>query len=202
MTSPFIHFRQGGFTVFELVMVIVIIGALGMIAVPRLLSVGQFEQRIQADNLVGLLRLAQLRAMNDPNALNAIPAGASQATAVNNNCAIITVAATGISLSKGCASTGIAQLLSSEQLTNARSQGQYLGQLELALTVNSGVSLPFYLTFGQPGAAVVEGGTPILAEASWLGQPYINGEPLTETLVLSASNRQVKIEPEGYIHAD
>lgn len=194
--------RQGGFTVFELVMVIVITGVLGMIALPRLHLSSQFEQHIQADNLVGLLRLAQLRAMNDPNALNAIGSGAEQTQDVNRHCAIIAMTATGISLAKNCAHTGIASLLSADALKAAHAQGLFAGQLDISLTVNAPYQLPLYLAFGEAGANSAGNGTQILAEASWLGQPFVDGSALSTPLIVNVGKHTLRIEPEGYIHAN
>lgn len=201
MTSTFSINRQGGFTVFELVMVIVITGVLGMIALPRLQLGNQFEQRMQADNLVGLLRLAQLRAMNDPTALDPIAAGGGQAEKIARQCGIIAITSTGISLAKNCANTGTATLITAADIALASSQGLYIGQQELNISVNSPFSLPLRLAFGEPGSASAGGGARLLAEASWLGKPFVGDDRLSQTLTLSLGNKTLVIEPEGYIYA-
>ncbi|MCT7656530.1 type II secretion system GspH family protein [Oceanimonas sp. NS1] len=54
-----------------MVAVLVLVGILAAVAIPRLPVNSDFDGSLQARNLAGLLRLAQLRAMNDPLACKA-----------------------------------------------------------------------------------------------------------------------------------
>ena len=194
--------NHSGFTVLELVLVILIAGILSLMALPRLQSAGALEQHLQADNLVGLLRLSQLRAMNNPDSFT--PATAT--SDVLSQCATVTIAATGISLAKQCttpslpdtpSNAGSAQLLSAAELNSAMQNGLYAGRADIAVAVSSGFSLPLRLQFGQPASV----GANILTSESWLGRPFVNGSALTDTLKITVGGNTISIEPEGYIHA-
>ena len=54
----------GGFTLIELVMVILLIGILAVYGLPRMLSSSGFSEVAYRDQLLSLLRMAQLQAMN------------------------------------------------------------------------------------------------------------------------------------------
>ena len=56
--------RNGGFTLVELVMVSLLIGILAVYGLPRMLSSSGFSEVAYRDQLLSLLRLAQLQAMN------------------------------------------------------------------------------------------------------------------------------------------
>ncbi|MBR9857206.1 MAG: prepilin-type N-terminal cleavage/methylation domain-containing protein [Gammaproteobacteria bacterium] len=177
-----------GFTLIELILVLVLMSILAAVALPRLQLGSQFEQRLQADNLVGLLRLAQLRAMNDPEAL-ANDIGIKQ-------CGRVVIAQNGFSLSKDC---DAAVLLTEEQLKSAEQQGLFLGKTGLTMTVESSYTLPLVLQFGkEPVDAEDEN---YLSEASRLGRPFINDTQLAEPLEITIGGKIVHIETEGYIHA-
>lgn len=175
--------RHNGFTLIELVLVLVIIGILAAVAIPRLPVGSDFESSLQARNLAGLLRLAQLRAMNDPQAL--------QSGAGTDRCGVIAVTRNGVSVSQGCSS---AILLSKEVLAESH-QEIWLGA---ELPVASNKSLPFILQFGKEPEK--EEDKKYLSETSRLGQPFVNGTRLTDTLTISLGGQTVLIEPEGYIH--
>ena len=178
-----------GFTLIELILVLVLTGILAAVALPRLQLGSQFEQRLQADNLVGLLRLAQLRSMNDPEALtNDI--GFKQ-------CGRVVIAQNSFSLSKDCNS---AVLLTNEQLNTAEQQGLFLGKTGLSITVEpTYFTLPLVLQFGkEPDNAADKN---YLSEDSRLGRPFINDTQLAEPLEITIGGKAVHIEPEGYIHA-
>ncbi len=180
-----------GFTLIELVLVLVLTGILAAVVLPRLPVGGHFEQRLQADNLMGLLRLAQLRAMNDPGAL------------VNDmgieQCGRVVITQSGFSLSDDCDS---AALLTSEQLSTAEQQGLFLGKTGLTMTVEPSLSytLPLVVQFGKPAAD-----TNYLSNDSRLGRPYLHRSsgpaPLSATMMITLGDKVVYIEPEGYIHA-
>ena len=57
--------KRGGFTLVELVIIIVIIGILAITAVPRLLTDADYAHRATQDQIIAQIRLAQLRALND-----------------------------------------------------------------------------------------------------------------------------------------
>ncbi|MDO6524148.1 type IV pilin protein [Motilimonas sp. 1_MG-2023] len=60
--------KTTGFTLVELVIVIILIGALAAFALPKLLSSGSFEDYTVRDQLVSRLRISQLQNMNaDPS---------------------------------------------------------------------------------------------------------------------------------------
>ncbi|MBR9830214.1 MAG: prepilin-type N-terminal cleavage/methylation domain-containing protein [Oceanospirillales bacterium] len=178
-----------GFTLIELILVLVLMGILAAVALPRLQLGSQFEQRLQADNLVGLLRLAQLRAMNDPKALNS--------SSDNSRCGRVVIAKNGFSLSKDCDS---AVLLTDGQLKSAEQQGLFLGKAGLTITVEpSSYTLPLVLQFGKEPESDADKN--YLSEASRLGRPFINDTQLTEPLEITIGGKAVHIETEGYIHA-
>lgn len=61
--------QQTGFTLIELVTVIVILGLLAVVMIPRFLAPSNFESRTTADTLISSLRQAQQLAMSKaPNA--------------------------------------------------------------------------------------------------------------------------------------
>jgi len=61
--------KQKGFTLIEMVTVIVILGLLAVVMIPRFLSSANFESRTTADTLLGAIRQAQQLAMSKaPNA--------------------------------------------------------------------------------------------------------------------------------------
>lgn len=185
---------QTGFTLIELVLVMLLIGILGAVAVPRLMIGSQFEARLQADKLVGLLRQAQLRAMNDPLAVTN-NAGVSR-------CGKIVITNQGFSIAKDC-NNG---LLSATELTEQAAQGNFSGALGFTLSAN--VALPLTLQFGE--AAVVSqtaNQDKYLSEASALGRPLtLNNstgtfERITHPLTITIGGKKIQVEPEGYIHA-
>ncbi len=54
---------QGGFTLMELVLVVVILGVLGAVAAPRFFGTTDFDQRFAVDETLAALRYAQKRAV-------------------------------------------------------------------------------------------------------------------------------------------
>lgn len=182
-----------GFTLIELILVLVLTGILAAVALPRLQLGSQFEQRLQANNLVGLLRLAQLRAMNDPEAL-ASDIGINQ-------CGRVVITRNGFSLSKDCNS---AELLTNEQLNTAEQQGLFLGKTGLTITVDPpSYTLPLVVQFGKLAAD-----TNYLSRDSRLGRPYLHTstgpvrlDDVDKIMVITLGDKAVRIEPEGYIHA-
>lgn len=179
--------RHNGFTLIELVLVLVLAGILAAVILPRLSLGSSFGERLEADNLAGLLRLAQLRAMNDPAAL------AADTTA--EQCGRVVITASGFSLSSDC---NRATLLSNEMIRNAGRQGVYYGNADIP--VAAGLALPLVLQFGRPA-----GDPDFLSADSRLGRPFIHRpglEPqaLANPLALTLGNKTVLIETEGYIH--
>ncbi|MBM7454760.1 MSHA pilin protein MshC [Oceanisphaera litoralis] len=177
-----IRFR--GFTLIELILVLVLSGILAAVALPRLQLGSRFEQRLQADNLVGLLRLAQLRAMNDPEAV--------QSGADLRRCSRVVITNTAFSLTQHCEST--ATPLADDVLDKGTHQGLFMGSRDLNIQANR--SLPLVLQFGKASTD-----TRFLSEDSRLGRPFINDIPLAESLEITIGGKAVHIEPEGYIHA-
>lgn len=171
--------KHAAFTLIEMVAVLVLVGILAAVAIPRLPVGGDFEDALQARNLAGLLRLAQLRAMNDPEAL--------QSGTDINRCGVIAVTREGVSVSRDCSST---TLLGKKELA-ASHQDIWLGA---ELSVSSNQNLPFTLQFGQFA------NENFLSDNSYLGRPHINGNPLDSTLTITLAGTSVTIEPEGYIY--
>ncbi|WP_019933795.1 pilus assembly FimT family protein [Oceanimonas smirnovii] len=169
--------KHAAFTLIEMVAVLVLVGILAAVAIPRLPVGGDFEDALQARNLAGLLRLAQLRAMNDPEAL--------QSGTDINRCGVIAVTRTGVSISSNCSS---ATLLTGFSGTNP---DIWLGA---ELSVSSNQNLPFTLQFG------LFANENFLSDNSYLGRPHINGNPLDSTLTITLAGTSVTIEPEGYIY--
>ena len=179
--------KHSGFTLIELILVLVLMGILAAVALPRLQLGSQFEQRLQADNLVGLLRLAQLRAMNDPKAV--------QQGDVLQRCARVVITNTAFSLTQNCEATAtpLADDILDEQTVN----GLFVGSRELDIKANR--NLPLVLQFGKVAKKIED--IEFLSEDSRLGRPFINGTQLTEPLEITIGGKAVHIEPEGYIHA-
>ena len=190
-SSPFLfnhphHSHQHtGFTLIELVLVLVLIGILGAVALPRLMMNSQFEDRLQADKLVGLLRQAQLRAMNDPQAVTENPD--------ISRCARVAITLQGFSIAASCKT----QLLDSDTIIQQDEQGYFVGVRDINITATR--PLPFILQFGQVASENAD--KDFLTEASLLGRPFIDGVQLSTVLVISIGGKAVYIEPEGYIHA-
>lgn len=177
-----------GFTLIELVLVIMLVGILSAVAAPRLMVGSQFEDRLQADKLVGLLRQAQLRAMNDPEALKT----GSQLS----RCAKVVIDNKAFSLANNCDSG----LLSTAVIKQEASQGHFVGAENISITTSggtvAGINPSIVLQFGQLVADAK-----FLSEASLLGRPFIGNTQLTDTLEITIGGKKVLIEPEGYIHA-
>lgn len=66
-----------GFTLIELIIIIVVIGILAITAVPRLLTTSDYAQRSVQDQIISQIRLAQLRALNDRSGCYAVYIGAN-----------------------------------------------------------------------------------------------------------------------------
>ncbi|MFP2769489.1 prepilin-type N-terminal cleavage/methylation domain-containing protein [Oceanisphaera sp. KMM 10153] len=176
-----------GFTLIELILVLVLIGILAAVTLPRLQLGSQFEQRLQADNLVGLLRLVQLRAMNDPKAV--------QTGAGLQRCARVVITNTAFSLTQNCEST--ATLLADNVLDEHTVNGLFVGSRKLDIKANR--NLPLVLQFGKVAEKIED--IEFLSEDSRLGRPFINDTRLVETLEITIGGKTVHIETEGYIHA-
>ena len=58
-------FYEGGFTMIEIIAVLVILGILTAVAVSRVMNTGEMEQRARLDAVKAHLRLAQARAMGE-----------------------------------------------------------------------------------------------------------------------------------------
>lgn len=67
MSQLFIHnkiSKRTGFTLVELVIVIIVLGVLSAVAIPKLTSKSAFEEYTVQDQLISALRLVQLQGMN------------------------------------------------------------------------------------------------------------------------------------------
>jgi MSHA pilin protein MshC len=62
--------KQAGFTLIEMVTVIVILGLLAVVMIPRFLSPSNFDSRTTADTLISSLRQAQQLAMSKATSAN------------------------------------------------------------------------------------------------------------------------------------
>lgn len=65
-----------GFTLVELVIIIIVIGILAVTAIPRLLTTSDYAQRSVQDQIISQIRLTQLRALNDRSGCYAVYIGA------------------------------------------------------------------------------------------------------------------------------
>jgi len=156
--------RQPGFTLIELIMVLVIMGVLAVFAAPRLLSTGDFYARGLKDETLGLLRYAQKTAIAQRRTV-CVTLTTSAATPPNAG-GVLTIASAPGSASCDTALTG----------PN--------GDPTAVITARSGIDFSASTTFnfdglGQPSAAQViqitnasaVAGTPIVVEA---GTGYVH----------------------------
>lgn len=67
---------NSGFTLVELIIIIIVIGILAVTAVPRLLTTSDYAQRSVQDQIISEIRLVQLRALNDRSGCYAVYIGA------------------------------------------------------------------------------------------------------------------------------
>lgn len=186
MNQLTVNNKQLGFTLVELVLVLLLIGVLASVAVPRLMTGSRFEDRLQADKLMGLLRQAQLRAMNDP-----------QSVTVNDapsRCSKIVITSTAFSIAQECKSG----LLMDNIIKQEAEKGNFVGVNGLSISNSLKVDTGFILQFGQATTQNKHSG--FLTEASLLGQPFIDNKQLENTLIITVGGKEVYIEPEGYIH--
>ena len=153
------HVRQPGFTLIELIMVLVIMGVLAVFAAPRLLSTGDFYARGFKDETLGLLRYAQKTAIAQRRTV-CVTLTTSAATPPNAGGALTIASASG---SAACDIT----------LTGPN------GDPTAVIAARSGVDFSTSTAFnfnglGQPSAAQViqvtsasaAAGTPIIVEAA------------------------------------
>ncbi|WP_157953585.1 prepilin-type N-terminal cleavage/methylation domain-containing protein [Zobellella maritima] len=172
--------KPSGFTLVEVLAVVVLLGILSAVAVPRLSFGPGIEQRLDAERLVALLRLAQLRAMNDPDAFNS-----GQPLA---QCGRLVLTTTRFGIADNC----------DDALADSYpQQGPLLG-INQSQAISATESLPFIIQFGTTAS----GG--LLSEEAWLGRPYIEQAGslvrVTSPVDISLGGVTVRIEPEGYVH--
>lgn len=173
--------KSSGFTLIELLAVLVLLGILAAVTLPRLSFGPDIEQRLNADRLVGLLRLAQLRAMNDPDAFKS-----GQPLAQCGRLVITSLR------------FGIADNCDNALADSYPQQGPFLG-INQTQTIGATEALPLIIQFGTTDS----GG--LLSEDAWLGRPYIEQEGslmrITAPLDITLGGVTVRIETEGYVHA-
>ncbi len=173
--------KPSGFTLIEMLAVLVLVSILAAVVVPRLSFGPDLEQRFNADRLVSLLRLAQLRAMNDPDAFTV-----NQPLTQCGRLVITT------------ARFGIAEDCNNTLVDSYPEDGPFSGS-NLEQTIDATHTLPLIIQFGKSDASSQ------LSEDAYLGRPYIeqNGSlsRLAAPLDISLGGVTVRIETEGYIHA-
>lgn len=142
-----------GFTLVELVMVIVIVGIMGAVAAPRFFGTSVFQSRGYADQVKATLRYAQKTA------------------AAQSHFVCVTFSATSVTLSYDVTAPGTAHATAScpgSSMTSPAGQSPYVVTAPGGVTLSGGSSF-YFDTMGKPSAAqsiVVSGyATPVTVEA-------------------------------------
>jgi MSHA pilin protein MshC len=183
--------KPSGFTLIEMLAVLVLLGILTAVALPRLSFGPDIEQRLNADRLVGLLRLIQLRAMNDPDAF--APAQPSEQSL--NQCGRLVITSARFGIADHCDDT----------LADSYPQTPFRG-INQPQTIDATETLPLIIQFGpDPDLEPDSDLDNLLSEDAWLGRPYIEQAGslvrMTSPLDITSGGVTVRIETEGYVHA-
>ena len=173
--------NQSGFTLVELVTVIMLIGILTVTILPKFDGTASYEAHSHRAQLISALRLTQQRAMQqtDPNAVTTGQGYCHQLVFDSD----ITVARYGIPDRLDCTVTNFSGW--QVDATGFEVEARY----QVNFTIN-GKTNPSAVTFDSMGRPIVNASL----SNNCLGGCLINVQSGVETL-------QIKIESEGYIHA-
>ena len=175
--------NQLGFTIIELITVIILIGILAVTVLPKFDGTASYEANSHRAQLITALRLTQQRAMQqtDPQAVVATGKGYCHQLIFDNDTA---TSRYGIPDRLDCTVTSFAGWEPDE--TGFEVDQKY--QVSFSIVGKSNPSAVTFDSMGRPIANAVS------SLANCLGGCTINVQSAVETL-------QIKIEPEGYIHA-
>lgn len=170
--KPSCHHKQTGFTLIELVLVMVLLGILGAVALPRFMGAGDSKSLTTRDALLSRLRLVQTMNMNEPLTQR------TRLVVQQNGFAHITEPYDGTATSVGNAS-----------LTDTNQSWRRIYNTDANILLSG--QILFSITFDRLGRP----------QAYNSGGGQISACDTSCDILIGTSNLNLTIEQEGYIHA-